>query len=144
MKDERGLRAVARVRGVRERDSKLGLQQAARAVDERVRDLETRIRALDAAPRFAAGSAGDLVVSRAALAAMAREASAASDRVEAGRAIAVEALGRWQHDRSRLRAVELLADRRAARRREERRKADQRDLDDIAGRMWLRARADQP
>lgn len=139
--DGRGLRAVARVRAVRERDSKLGLQQAARIAQERALELARREDELDAAPAFTGGSAGAFLVARQSLGTMATETSQASDRAELGRDIATESLGRWLGDRSRLRAVELLSERRAERRRAELAQLERRDLDEIAGRSWLRAAA---
>lgn len=136
--DDRGLQAVARVRGVRERDSKLGLQMAAQIVRDRVRDLEGRREALDATPTFTAGSGSEFLRDRQALTAMAGAVSQAAGSVEAGRTVAAEALGRWQHDRSRLRAVELLGERRAQRRREEGQRTEAKVLDEVGGRVWLR------
>ncbi len=140
---DRGLQAVTRVRGVREQDSKLGLQQATKTVRERVCDQQQREDALAAAPPFSAGSGGDFLVARHALATMASEVSAAADRVAAGQTVAAEALGRWQNDKTRLRAVELLGDRRAARRRAELQRAEDRESDDVAGRRWLRGRSER-
>ncbi|MGB7983366.1 MAG: flagellar FliJ family protein [Candidatus Nanopelagicales bacterium] len=141
--EDRGLQAVARVRGVRERDSKTGLQQAGRIVDERVAELDGRRRQLAGASGFDAGSGGEFLSRRAELSSMADAASAAAEHVELGRSVAAQALGRWQHDRSRLRAVELLAERRAQRLREDRMRAEVRDLDEVAGSSWLRKQPSQ-
>ncbi len=73
---------------------------------------------------------------------MADAASAAAEHVDLGRTVAAEALGRWQHDRSRLRAVELLAERRAERLRAERMRAEVRDLDEVAGQQSAAQAAD--
>lgn len=135
--------AVTRVRGVREQDSKLGLQRATQTVRDRVCDQQRREQALAAAPVFAEGSGGDFLIARQALATMAGAASEAADRVAAGRTVAAEAMGRWQHDKTRLRAVELLTDRRAAQRREELQRAEDRESDDVAGRGWLRDKTER-
>lgn len=136
--EERALRAVARVRGVRERDSRLGLGHALRAVQDRAADLDRRERALQSVPLFSAGPAGAFFAERRALAAMATEAAEAAQRLEAGRTVAAEAMGRWQDDRARLRSVELLAERRAERLRDERRRVERRESDEVAAGTWLR------
>ncbi len=137
--DDRGLRAVARVRGVRERDSAQGLQQAGRVVDERLRELDDRQQQLESAPAFTVGPAGGFLLARSQLSSMADAATRAAADVQRGRLVADEALGRWQHDRSRLRAVELLAARRAQQERSDDLRAEGRHLDEVAGRRWVRS-----
>ncbi len=136
-----GLRAVARVRGVRERDSRLGLQQALVVTGQREAEAVRAQARLDGAPAFMQGSAADFHVQRSALAALAAQVRRSRELAEASRGTTDEAQRRWQHDRSRLRAVELLLDRRAEARRAEATRCENHELDDIAGRLWLRRRA---
>ena len=136
--DERSLRAVGRVREARERDSRIGAQLANRIVAQRLGELQRAEDALAAAPAFLAGSASAFLVSRQTLTAMAGAAHAAADRVDVGRVVATDALGRWQHDRTRMRAVEVLEEHRAERRLAGQRRDEARELDDVAGRAWLR------
>lgn len=136
--EDRALQAVTRVRAVRERDSRVGLGHAVRAVQERTDELERRERELAAAPAFTTGPGGAFLADRVALAAMAADAAGAAERLESGRAVAAEALARWQDDRARLRSAELLAQRRAERQRAERQRAERREGDDMATQAWLR------
>ena len=136
------LHGLVRVRGVRERDSRIGLAAALdeeRAAAARVTELEHRLGALPAAASadlatFRAGRhrvemLGDALV----------DARAAQ---EAARQITLVARHRWVEDRSRLAAVESLVARRAAALREERRRQENRELDEIAGELWRRQQGD--
>jgi flagellar biosynthesis chaperone FliJ len=78
------------------------------------------------------------VALRESLTALREELVADRARLDVARSMAVEADGRWQSDRSRLGAVEGLLDRRAAERRVERRRADDKDMDEVASQGWLR------
>lgn len=138
------LNAVARVRGVRERDSRIGLQQALLATERRENDAAQAQVRLDAAPAFVHGTSRDFHAQRTALAAMAAQVRRMQELAEASRANTEEARRRWQHDRSRLRAVESLLERRAEVRRAEATRRENQELDDIAGRMWLRRRSTDP
>ena len=133
-----GLRAVARVRGVREQDSRLGLRQAMAVTAQREAEAEQAGRRLDAAPAFVQGTAAQFHAQRAALAALASQVRRTREAAEASRTSTDEARRRWQHDRTRLRAVEMLLERRAEARRAEATRREVHELDDIASRLWLR------
>lgn len=135
-----GLRAVARVRGVRETDSRLGLSTAlaeTRAAQAAVDVLRHRMAEAD---RFQAGSAGEFLALRRSLEVIGDRLIAAEQARDAARLISDAAHAQWQHDRSRLAAVEGLLERRAAARRAEAARAEARELDDIAAQRWLRGR----
>ncbi len=136
--DDRGLAAVARVRGVRETDSRVGLRHVLAeeaAVVRRVAALED---ALAATPVPAVTTPGALLASRTAAAhggvllGEAREAAATAAVVTA------DARARWSSDRARLAAVEHLLERRAAERRSEAARREARDADDLAAQRWAR------
>jgi flagellar export protein FliJ len=135
-----GLRAVARVRDVRERDSRIGLQQALRTTAQREAEAAAAQRRLDSAPAFTSGTSAQFHAARASLAAMAAQARRNREAAEASRATTEEARRRWQSDRTRLRAVESLLDRRSEARRAEATRKENTELDDIAARLWLRQR----
>jgi flagellar export protein FliJ len=140
VRHDAGLAAVARVRGARERDSRIGLQQAAaehRAKQERVLDLRAQLEEL-ATPDHASVAAFVLhhELSRA-LSEVIEEAVVEAD---AAAGIAASARAHWQHDKTRLSAVEMLLERRADERRAERRRLETRDLDEVVTQQWLRAR----
>ncbi|GAA1436039.1 hypothetical protein GCM10009641_33770 [Mycobacterium cookii] len=134
-----GMRAVARVRGVREQDSRLGLAQASADLHEAVRRLDSFAARLvethdpevadpasfAAARAVAAGAALDVSTSRAALASSTMLHLAAREH--------------WQRDRTRVAAVELLLERRAERRRAERLRRERVEVDDLVAARWLRA-----
>lgn len=137
-----GMRAVARVRGVRESDSRIGLQTALRehrVAQERVTELRGR---LSAGAGFAAGSAAEFVVLRDSLAALGTVLVAAQDAADQAQSIRETALARWQQDKTRLAAIEMLLERRAVTRRAERARAEATELDDLAAQGWLRDRTE--
>lgn len=136
-----GMRAVARVRAVREQDSRIGLQQALReqrAHEERVAELRGR---LERADSFATGSVGSYLALRTSLESLGTVLRSAESDAATGRTISEAAYGRWQQDKARLSAVEVLLEHRAAARRAEAARAEARDLDEIAARIWQRRRA---
>jgi len=135
---DRGLAAVARVREVREHDSRLGLVEALRDLrthEARVADLEDSLRQHSS---FVSGDAATFVALRESLTALRESLLAEHARLSVARTVAMDADARWQADRSRLGAVEGLLERRAAERRVERRRAEDRDLDEVASQGWLR------
>ena len=134
--------AVARVRAVRERDSRLGLQQA---IDEQRRHETPRWSSSAAAStRRCASTRG----TRRDLPARARRLPRAHrarspprpPQLQTARTITESAREHWQRDKTRLSAVELLLERRADERRAEQRRREVRELDDIAGQRWQRQR----
>lgn len=133
-----GLRAVGRVRAVREQDSRLGLQQAIREQRAHEREVaELRARMEQRTP-FASGSTGSFLTLQASLAAVGTALRAAETQKAASRTISETAYGRWQQDKARLAAVELLLERRAAERRADAARREARDLDDLAVQRWSR------
>lgn len=140
---DRGLHAVARVREVRERDSRLGLVHADREHREALAaasELEGLV-ADHAAPLAAADGvpAGEWAARRAVLGSVAAAARRSRRDAEAAATVRTAAEEHWRSDRSRLRAVELLLERRADERRAEAARAEARLLDDLGGQRWLRA-----
>ncbi|MCW2755895.1 MAG: hypothetical protein JWQ32_3306 [Marmoricola sp.] len=134
-----GLLAVARVRTVRESDSRVGLRQALaelEAAEHRVVELRRRMEVADA---FGTGSAAEFLALRVSLSLLGEALVAAEQQCECTRTISDAALVRWQSDKARLGAIELLLERREAERCAERERADARELDDLATQRWLRA-----
>jgi flagellar export protein FliJ len=132
------LRAVARVRGVREQDSRVGLQQALgehRSHTLRAAELRRR---MDTAQVFEAGPAGTFLVHRGSLDVLGAAIHAAEDAARASRTISEAAYERWRADRARLAAVELLVERRASARRAELARREARELDEVAVQRWTR------
>lgn len=135
-----GMRAVARVRGVREQDSRLGVAHAAaeeRAAEQRLAAATDRLAAATdpvgvdpatfaTARLAAAGTASEVIALRAAVATAVTFTTVAREH--------------WQRDRTRLAAVELLLERREERRREERVRRERVEVDDLVAARWLRAR----
>ncbi|MBW8751205.1 MAG: flagellar FliJ family protein [Propionibacteriales bacterium] len=135
-----GMRAVARVRSVREQDSRIGLQQALaeqRRHEAEVSEVRARIERTDV---FAAGSAASFLALRASLDALGQVLRTADQEVATSRTISEAAYGHWQQDKARLSAVEVLLERRDGARRAEAARREARDLDEVAARMWQRGR----
>jgi flagellar protein FliJ len=130
---DRGMHAVLRVRGVRERDSRVTLVHALDAVRHHEHEAARLQQALDEAANPTEGTAADFVVSRHLLAGMAAAVRDAEQRLAAARSAAAEAHQRWQADKAKVRAVELLLEERAARRADDRRRAEVREVDDVVG-----------
>lgn len=137
--DDAGLDAVARVRDVREQDSRTGLQQANSELAEaaaRVAEAEESVRR---ASEIAPGAEADSwVAARATLLALSSRSMKAREGAAMSRTVAEAALARWQSDRARLEAVELLLERRATERRAQAARAEARELDDLATQRHLR------
>jgi flagellar export protein FliJ len=135
---DRGLRAVARVRGVREHDSRLGLQLALAeqsSLEERVASLTDQLAAL---PGAASGTPAEVLIFRAGTAALGAHLRDARDEAASHHAVVEGARARWHADKAQLSAVENLLERRAARRRVERAKVETKELDDLASVRWAR------
>lgn len=134
-----GMLAVARVRGVREQDSRLGLRQA--AADER--EAWRRVSALEeqlAQARPVDGDLASFLAVRTAGQALAHEVGQARQAATAARTVVVAAREHWQRDKTRLSAVELLLERRAEARRAERARREAAELDDIVSARWQHSR----
>jgi flagellar export protein FliJ len=131
--DDAGLRAVARVRAVREEDSRAGLQQAQQELRGAEQRLDGLVRALDV-PVPARTSASTFAAAREALTALGTRIGSARADVRTSRTVAEAATAQWRSDRARVRMVELLLERRAAERRAAAERAEARELDDLAAR----------
>lgn len=132
------LDAVARVRRVREQDSRTGFQLASREVEEAELRLATLDAQLDAQDAAGSVPSGDFVARRGALLAVAQARTAAQGALVSSRNLAGSALAHWQHDAGRLKAIEMLQERRAAEVRAEAVRAEAKELDDIATQLWQR------
>jgi len=132
---DRAMKAVHRVREVRERDSRVGLLHALTAVREREAHLDELRTALEQAITRQADTLDDFVVSRHLLAMMATAVGEAEQRLAAARTVATEAHHRWQSDKTGIKAIDHLLEQRAEQRREEAGRAEVRELDDVVGRL---------
>ncbi len=132
---DKGMKAVRRVREVRERDSRIGLLHALAAVRDREAWLEELRNALQQAVTRGADTLDQFVVSRQLLATMAEAVGEAEHRLASARTVATAAHHRWQADKAGLKAIEHLLERRAEARAEEQAKAEVREVDDIVGRL---------
>jgi flagellar protein FliJ len=137
--EDRGLRAVRRVREVRENDSRFGLSVALASVRDRDAEVQRARARLETAEGFALGSVSDFRSHVDRLSGLVALESVATTRAQASRTVAAEAQRRWQQDRRQVRVVDLLLERRALARAEERARREQAQLDDLASQGWLRA-----
>ncbi|GAA3531200.1 flagellar FliJ family protein [Nocardioides daeguensis] len=136
--DDRGLAAVARVREVRETDSRIGLQRVLAeevAVRARLGSLEAGIAS---APVPAVTTAAELVSARTRLAHVGILVGETRKQAATAEVVTADTRARWGADRARLAAVEHLLERRAARRRTEAERRAARDADDLAAQRWAR------
>lgn len=137
-----GLGALVRLRAVREQDSRTGLSTALaeeRHAEGAIEDLEHLLATvphpatLDLAAFQARQQTLDLV----------REAlGKARTDLESARIVSAAARERWMADRTRLKAVESLVERRLAAVRAERERRERIQLDEVAEEMWRRRQLD--
>ena len=135
-----GLLAVARVRDVRERDSRTGLHQAMgelRAHEERAATLRSQLAEL-AGPQQT--TTNDFLQTRALAGLGSQLVVEARNDVASAQVFAGAARAHWSADAARLSAVELLLERRAAARAAEEQRQEAQRLDEAATQGWLRAR----
>jgi flagellar export protein FliJ len=140
-KERSGMDAVARVRRVREQDSRIGLQQAvteARATREQLERLREQLEGLPPATLAATAAFVSLRSSMLSLGAAIADARAATETADV---VADAAREHWQHEKSRLRAIELLQEARAAEAKAEADRIEARELDDLATQAWSRQAA---
>jgi len=130
---DRGLHAVARVRSVRERDSRAGLLQALTNLRRREAELAEREEALAQASVQTYGSLAEFAATRPFLEATAHAVLEAQRRLTASTTVATEARSRWQADKTRVRAIEQLLEARAERARADAVRAEARETDDLVG-----------
>ena len=135
-----GMRAVARVRGVREQDSRLGLARA--AADERAaaRRLDAVRRQLADTELPATSDPAGFALASAVASAIAGEVTGAGAALAVAGTVTASAREHWQRDKTRLEAVELLLARREEQRRTERLRRETAEVDDLVAARWLRAR----
>lgn len=84
--------------------------------------------------------ADGFVAARTNLLAVGRAASAAQGALSAARNLAQVAEAHWRHDKARLKAIEMLQDRRADEARVEEMRAEAKELDEMAAQLWQRNR----
>lgn len=137
---DEGLQAVARVREMREQDSRHGLRLALQEQRRREEDARRYLDRIEQAPSFVTGSTADFQAGRAALASLSSALTTAQQQIAAGRVVTESAREHWQSDKTRLNAVEMLLERRAAERAAAADRAEAKELDDIGARLWLRRR----
>lgn len=135
-----GMRAVARVRGVREQDSRLGLSRV--AADEREAGRRTTALREQLAATVLPESAdpGAFALGRLAATGISAQVAEAERRLAAAGTVTTAAREHWQQDVTRLSAVELLLERRAQQRGAERLRRETSEVDDLVSARWLRAR----
>jgi flagellar protein FliJ len=137
------LAVVARVRKVREEDSRYGVQLANHEVHEarvRLQSLDQRLTDHGQRP---VTSPGELISLRTGLLALGDAVRDAQAEVESAELLAVSAQERWQQDRLRLRTIEMLQERRAEAARVERLRAEAKVQDEVATQLWRRTSGSQ-
>ena len=139
---DRGLLAVRRVRTAREHDSLVGLQHALAESRRRAEHADRLRDQVAAAAGFAAGTSIDFRRHTEAITLLAQACQAADDAAATGLRVADEARLRWKRDRTEVRVVDLLLERRAAERAAERTRRETAELDDLAAVAWLRRRTE--
>ncbi|GCD89541.1 flagellar FliJ family protein [Nocardioides sp. LS1] len=132
------LQVVARVRGVRERDSRLGLVTALheeQAAARRVAELQEQLASM---PAHTVGDLTDFAARQYAVAAIGHALGTARGTQESASLVSLAAREQWHVDRTRLAAVESLIERRAQARAEEHGRREVKELDGIAEDLWRR------
>jgi flagellar FliJ protein len=137
---DRGLTAVRRVREARERDSRIGLQQALANVRRRAEEVEVSLAGLHAAPGFDRGTAEEYRTYTFLVRALAESVVEKEEELRRSTSVAEEARRRWGMDRQAVRTVELLLERRAEERRHELARREAAELDELASQGWVRNR----
>lgn len=135
-----GMRAVARVRSVREQDSRLGLGRAAADEREAARRLDAVRAQLATASVPESADPARFALGRLAVAAIAADVTVAGEALTTAGNVTAAARAHWQHDKTRLSAVELLLERREEERLAERQRRETADVDDLVATRWLRNR----
>lgn len=135
---DRGLKAVELVRGVREQDSRIGLQHALaeeRAITGRLAGYRSR---LATAELPATATPGELISLRSALGMLGELITTTAVDASTATTLSADARSRWTTDKARLAAVEHLLERRAQRRRAAADRRTAAELDDLAAQRWQR------
>jgi flagellar export protein FliJ len=137
---DRALGSIEKVRGIREQESRVALQLSLDAHAANVAALDAARLLLRQHPGFGHGTAQEFHSHRTLVATMADDIERRRQMAEASSSDAEAARQRWQGDRTRLRAVELLLERRITQRRTDRERREATELDDLAAQGWLRRR----
>lgn len=146
MTRDRGLAAVARVRGVREHESQRQLQRALSQLRDRQRDLAQLEDQISAAAGMEVGlfgtagitAPGQLLALRITLTNLSGLVTEARRAVEAAARATDLAREQWEQDKTRLTAVERLLERRLAEHRADLARAHGRESDELASAGWIR------
>jgi flagellar export protein FliJ len=80
------------------------------------------------------------VAARSHLVAVGQATTAARSALAAAHNLSSLAQAHWQHDRTRLKAIEMLQERRADEARAEELRSEAKELDEVAARLWQRRR----
>lgn len=132
------LHLVARVRSVRERDSRMGLATALTEERAAAARVETLKEGLNAMPAHTVGDVVSFSYRQQQVDSIGQALTAARSAQQTAAVLAVSARQHWEADRTRLAAVELLIERREAARRLELQRREARELDAVAEEMWRR------
>lgn len=135
---DRGLAAVHRVRSARESDSRIGLQRALAESRAREARAARAVERLGSAPGFDDGTAVDFRLHRQVLTGLVEHTREAEEQAAAGARLAEQARLHWLRDRTAVRSVDLLLERRADERAVERGRRETAQMDDLAAAGWLR------
>lgn len=137
---DRGLAAVARVREIREQDSRIGLRIARTDAATAQQEAGRLGAQLAHATLPEATSPGLLLAHTTALAVLGTAGREARDAAAAAERLATDAHAYWSRDRARMAAVEHVLAARVARRRAEAQRREAVESDDLAAQLWLRRR----
>lgn len=132
------LRVVARVRSVRERDSRIGLVTALTEERAAAARVDTLKEGLTSVPPHTVGDLASFSYRQHQVDSIGQALMAARSAQQAAAVVAVSARQHWESDRTRLAAVEALIERREAARRRELQRREARDMDEVAGELWRR------
>jgi len=138
--EDLGLKAVARVRGVREQASRHALELTVAELQRRQRRVAELTERLASAPAVAEGTPAEVLTARLGASNLGIVIRETKDAVADSQTLVDLDRQVWERDKARLAAVEHLLERRRERRRAERARREARELDDIASQRWLRAR----
>lgn len=132
------MRAVARVRDIREKESRRALQHALatqRAHAQHVTDLQDYLVESGSLP-FTDATA--FTAHRSFLLTTGHALTEAKEHEQVAAEASAQALGAWQHDKTQINAVEMLIERRVEETRKQAARLEAAQLDEIASAQWAR------
>ena len=132
------LRVVARVRSVRERDSRIGLVTALTEERTAAARVDTLQEGLTSMPPHTVGDVVAFSYRQQQVDSIGRALMAARSAQQAAAVVALSARQHWETDRTSLAAVQSLIERREAARRQELQRREAREMDAVAEEMWRR------